>query len=90
MKWVQATINFMQRKLDNHPKRLMMTAQWIDELERLLKKVDHASQYEATYTKVSGLIWNSSSNGLLTQKESRDLKTQLTAYENELFKVGLV
>ncbi|HHT9106225.1 MAG TPA: Hsp70 family protein [Candidatus Wujingus californicus] len=90
IKWVQFTINFMQRKLDNQPKRQMLIAQIIDELALLLKKGDSVSQYEAIYTKVHGLIWNSSSSGLLTQNEFRDLNAALTAYENELFKVGLV
>lgn len=90
IEWVQVTISFMQRKLDNHPTRQMLIAQILDELGRMLKKGDSMSQYEAVYTKVHSLIWNSSSCGLLTQSEFRDLNTQLTAYESELFKVGLV
>lgn len=90
IKWVQNTINFMQRKVDNHQTHQMLIAQLIDELARLLKKGDYISQYEAIYTKVHGLIWNSSSSGLLTQNEFRDLNAALTAHENELFKLGLV
>lgn len=89
IKLVQVTIIFMQRKLDNHSTREMPIAQILDELGRILKKGDAMSQYESIYIKVHSLIWNSSSCGLLTQSEFRDLNTQLTAHESELFRVGL-
>lgn len=88
VKWVQITIGFVQRKLDNHPTRQMLITQILDELERLLKKTDSMSEYESIYTKAHNLIWNSSSSGLLTQSEFRDLNTQLSTHEIELFRIG--
>lgn len=86
--WVQITIGFMQRKVDNFPIPQMFIAQNIDEIKRLLKKEDPNTEYEQIYTKLNSLIWNSNSVGILTKNEYNELTKHITEYGNELFRVG--
>ena len=68
IKWVLATIVFVERKVDNHPTPQMLISQILDEIRSLLRK-DPKSECASIYTKLNGLIWNASSRGLLTQSE---------------------
>ena len=88
IKWVQVTIGFIQRKLDNYPIPQMLISQILDEIGRLLKKGDPRSDYEMLYTKLNSLIWNSNSRGLLTQSEYIELTNHLTEFESELFRIN--
>lgn len=85
--WVQATIGFVARKVDNHPTPQMLISQILDEIRGLLRK-DPKSECTSIYTKLNSLIWNASSRGLLTQSEFNDLINHLNGYENELFRIG--
>ena len=87
IKWAQATIVFVERKVANHPTPQMLISQILDEIRSLLRK-EPKSECASIYTKLNGLIWNASSRGLLTQNEFNDLITHLNGYENELFRIG--
>jgi len=87
-KWTQTTIGFIQRKLDNYPIPQMLISQQIDEIERLLKRTDTKPEFEAIYTKLNSLIWNSNSRGLFERTEYNELTKHLSEYESELFRIG--
>lgn len=88
IKWVQVTIGFIQRKVDNYPIPQMLISQILDEIGQLLRRGDPRSDYEMLYTKLNGLIWNSNSRGLLTQGEYIELANRLTEFESELFRIS--
>jgi molecular chaperone DnaK (HSP70) len=87
VKWVQATIIFVQHKIENHPIKQMLSAQLINEIAILLKRADPKSDYEMIFTKINSLIWNSNSRGLLSQSEYNELTNHLAEFERELFRV---
>lgn len=88
-KWVQQVVlNFVLRKVENHPVPQMLLSQQLDEIDRLLKKGNLSSDYHTIFTKVNSLLWNCNSRGLLTQDEYRELNDHLTTYESDLFRIG--
>jgi len=87
-KWVQVTIGYIQRKVESYPVPQMLISQLIDEIERVLRKPDSKSEYEAVYTQLNSLIWNSNSRGLFERTEYNELTKHLSEYEGELFRMG--
>ena len=88
-KWVQNTVIFIKRKIDNFPVPQMLILQILDEIETITNKGGLKSNYEMIFTKINSLIWNSNSRGLLTNDENVELTNRLSDFEGDLFRFKL-
>lgn len=90
IEWVQRSILFVQRKLENHPIRQMLIIQQIDEIFVLVKKGNPKTTYEMIFTQMNSLIWNSNSRGIFNQNEYNELVNRLSEFQGELFRMKVV